>query len=121
MIFSEPTAIGVAPARTRPSDPIAGGMDVIPLITTAEAEGAIEILYFCVGEGPGLGLTSSLLDDGVGLRPNALAMRAASPGFPKEDEAGLFGGDPASLTFSGESAEGFSDESTGAEGLGLAA
>ena len=96
MIFSEPTAIGVAPARTRPSDPMAGGMDVIPLTTTAEAEGAIEILYFCVGEGPGLGLMSSLLDGVPWLRPKALAMRAANPGTFEEDVAGFSGGDPAS-------------------------
>ena len=96
MIVSEPTAIGVAPASTRPSDPMAGWMDVIPLITTAEAEGAIETLYFIVGVGPGLGLTSSPLDGGVGPRPKALAMRAANPGTFKEDVAGLFGGDSTS-------------------------
>ena len=97
MIFSEPAAaIGAASARTLPSDPLAGGMDVIPLITTAEAEGAIETLYFIFWAGPGLGLTSSLLDGGVGPRPKALAMRAANPGAPEEDEVGLFGGDSAS-------------------------
>ena len=96
MIFSEPTAIGGAPAGTRPSDPVAGGMEVIPSITTAEAEGAIEMLYFFVGVGPGLGLTPSLLDGGVGPRPKALAMRAANPGTFEEDVAGLFGGDSTS-------------------------
>ena len=69
---------------------------MIPLITTAEAEGAIEMLYFSVGVGPRLGLTSSLLDGGVGPRPKALAIRAPNPGTFEEDEAGLFGGDSAS-------------------------
>ena len=69
---------------------------MIPLITTAEAEGAIEMLYFFVGVGPGLGLTSSLLDGWVAPRPNAVAMRAANPGAVEEDEAGFFGGDSAS-------------------------
>ena len=96
MISSEPTAIGAAPAGTRPSDPVAGGMDVIPSITTAEAEGAIEMLYFFVGVGPGLGLTSSLFDGGVGPRPKALAMRAANPGAFEEVVVGLFGGASAS-------------------------
>ena len=111
MISSEPTAIGAAPAGTRPSDPVAGGMDVIPSITTAEAEGAIEMLYFFVGVGPGLGLTSSLLDGGVGPglgltsslldggvgpRPKALAMRAANPGAFEGDVVGLFAGASAS-------------------------
>ena len=68
---------------------------MIPLITTAEAEGAIEMLYFFVGVGPGLGLASSLLDVGVGPRPSALAMSAANPGI-FEDEAALSGGDSAS-------------------------
>ena len=96
MISSEPTAaIGVAPARTLPSDPVAGGMDVTPLITTAEAEGAIEMLYSFVGVGPGPGLTTSLLDGGVGLRPNALPIRAANPGNLEGDVAELFGGDSA--------------------------
>ena len=68
---------------------------MIPLITTAEADGAIEMLYSFVGVAPGLGLTSSLLDVGVGPRPKALAMRAANPGTFEEDVAGFFGGDSA--------------------------
>ena len=97
MISSEPTAaIGKAPGATLLSYPRASGIDVIPLITTAEAEGAIETLYILIGVGPGLGLTSSLLDGEVGPRPNALAMRAAIPGTFEEDAAGLFGGDSAS-------------------------
>ena len=79
-----------------PSGPRAGGIDVIPLITTAEADGAIETLYILVGVDAGFGLTSSLLDGEVGPRPNALAMRAAIPGTFEEDVAGLFGGDSAS-------------------------
>lgn len=71
-------------------------MDVIPLITIAEAEEAIEMLYFFAGMGPGLGLTSSLLDGGVEPKPNALATRATNPEPLEEDEAGLSGGDSAS-------------------------
>ena len=40
----EPTVIGNGPAETCPSGPSAGRTDVIPLITTAEADGAIEML-----------------------------------------------------------------------------
>ena len=68
---------------------------MIPLITTAEAEGAIEMLYAFVGVGSGPGLKSSLLDGVVGPMPKALVMRAANPGTFEEDEVGLCCGDSA--------------------------